>query len=73
MRHLSSEQISMAVTEKRPRNLFDLSDSYQPGSIELQNTDVLTSAFCLCQNYSQSEYTQEKVLSCFYHRIFLHK
>lgn len=73
MRHLSSEQISMAVIEKKPRNFFDLTDSYQSGSIELQNTDVLTSAFCLCQNYSQSEGTQEKVLSCFYHRVFLHK
>lgn len=73
MRHLSSEQISMAVIEKKPRNFFDLTDSYQSGSIELQNTDVLTSAFCLCQNYSQSEGTQEKVLSCFYHRVFLYK
>lgn len=58
MRHLSSEQISVAVIEKKPRNFFDLADSYQPDSIELQNTTVLTSVFSLCQNYLQSECTK---------------
>lgn len=43
MRYLSFEQISVAVIEKRPRNFFDLADSYQRGSIELQNTHVLLS------------------------------
>lgn len=35
MRHLSFEQISVAVVEKSPRNFFNLSDSYQLDSIEL--------------------------------------
>lgn len=62
MKHLSFEQISVVVVEKRPRNFFDLGDPYQPHNIKLQNTDVPISVLPVCQKYLQSECTQAQRL-----------